>query len=207
MSFQFQKWIIQRKYLTIVLFPSFLSSQRLLRTLCLSRWLIMSPVINFYRRFSLFSDLVTPQWLLFWGFLMIFSWIWSWTRRRLLYCSIFLRLSIAYAMNYSFLNCVNVMVFSFLAKALVSSYHFPRHQRVGVPQNSLTLQLCLSLFIDDRWSRILEISYVCWWSTNLPQPAEGFALGVYLRKIHGRTHLLAALPPLFLDDDFILYVI
>jgi hypothetical protein len=40
MSSQFRKLIPLRKNLTIAIFPSFLSSQRLLRTLCLSRWLI-----------------------------------------------------------------------------------------------------------------------------------------------------------------------
>jgi hypothetical protein len=63
MSSQFQKLIPLRKDLNITLFPSFLSSQRLLRTVCLM------------------AD---------------YAQMWSWTSRRFLYCSIFLRLLLAY---------------------------------------------------------------------------------------------------------------
>jgi hypothetical protein len=149
-SSQFQKLI----HLTIALFPPLLSSQTLLRTLCLSRWLITSPVIILFRLLSLDFDLVTAQWLLLWGFLVIFAWI------RFLYCSIFLRLLIAYSMDYSFLSCSSTLWLLFcLFWHLLLSYIFPRHQRIGcdVPQGFPISPLCFSLFIDDM-TDVLELS-------------------------------------------------
>jgi hypothetical protein len=52
---QFQKLISLRKNLTITLFPSFLSSQRLLETICLRRWPSTLPVIILLCHFSLYS--------------------------------------------------------------------------------------------------------------------------------------------------------
>jgi hypothetical protein len=56
-----------------------------------------------------FILLVTAQLLLMWEFLMIFAWVWSWISQQFLFC--FLRLSITYAINCSFINCDNVMPF------------------------------------------------------------------------------------------------
>jgi hypothetical protein len=87
-------------------------------------------------------------------------------------------------MPYSFLNCVNVMVFISQLRRLFHIIFFPRQQRVGcdddfsslaplvtdVLQGSPILPLCFSLFIDDM-TDVLEFSN--------SQLAEGFALRVY----------------------------
>jgi hypothetical protein len=80
------------------------------------------------------------------------------------------------------------------AVALVSSYLFPRHRGVSCCDDfscswcsSRLLYITTLIFFvhwwHDRCAEILKISYVCWWSTNLPhpQPAEWFAFRVYSR--------------------------
>jgi hypothetical protein len=79
--------------------------------LCLRKWLMTSPVINLFFRFSLIFDLVIAQWLLLWVFLMIFAWISSWTSQRILYYNDLSKLHHRYS-------------FDTLVVALVSSFFF-----------------------------------------------------------------------------------
>jgi hypothetical protein len=76
------------------------------------------------------------------------------------------------------------------AAALVSSYLFPRYQKVacgddvsplallvaGVAKGSPISPLCFSLFIDDM-TEVLEFSkyHICRRSADLSKPAEGYA--------------------------------